>query len=1149
MTGDSRLHFAVLGAFRVDRDGLEVDPGPRLQRMLLAILVMEARHVVPVDRLTDLLWRDEPPAAAMASVQAYVSQLRRLLEPDRPARAPARVLVTQDPGYLLRVDDDQVDAMRFQALARQAHSDLAGGQPAAALARLEDALALWRGDPLPEFAGEPWAVPVAARLAEAHELAAEDRIDAWLALGGHAQAVAELEAMVAACPLRERRWAQLIVATYRCGRQADALRAYQRGRTVLAGELGLEPGPELRRLETAVLAQDSSLDWQPAAAAAVPEAAAAAPGHAGAPPAAPQPTPGPPGPSLIGRDSELAHLRGRLRQVASGHGGAVVLVGEPGAGKTTLAEAAARLAAADGITAAWGRCPDAASTPAYWPWSQVLRALPAGPQVQTARQRLDGDLAGDEEESVRQFRAYQAVAAALGEAAADTPLLAVIDDLHAADHASLALLQLLAGDLHRMPALFLFTVRDTEPSRALGQALGELLRHPGGERMAVSAFASADVAALLERLTAEPPDGDVIAALMDRTGGNPFYTTELVRLVSSEHRRRPLTAVDVRALDVPSGIRDVLLRRIGQLPGDTQSLLLVAAVAGRDIQPELLECVAGLDAEHLLVDLEPAVAAGLVIAAEAGWGFRFRHPLIHESLYAIPGRVDRARLHARVGAALEGISSASTAADVAQLAHHYLSAGPFGDPVKAVRYAREAAARAAGQGAWQDAARLLEQALAASRSGPDADAIRCDVLVELGQVRRSAGQIREAHRAFEESISLADRIGDEDRMLTAAVAFGAPQLWGPREWGETDTGLIALLERQLDRIADGDPARRIRILATLATELYFDQAAFRGWRYANQALDEARRLGQPEELGIAVSAYILSATVLDQVPQIRAVITEMLQGDRAKLTPLVETIVRANLLTERIRSGELARFDAEFPQVWQIATDVLHSPELQEQLRATQACRHLAAGDTERGSAISQVVLRTLQDPGNPWREPQRIVVENCMMLLTGTLADHAEQLAARAAQPDHPSVPHLAAPAAALGLTLRGDLEQARQIASRWFTPPPWSWARPQAIAFWAQVAAALGLPDPPWLYDQLAPHTGELAIVGVAGDCGGAVDSLLAGLAWRLGRPDEAAALAQAGLALENRVGSQIWISRTKGLIGRITAAPGSPTAGLPR
>ena len=428
------------------------------------------------------------------------------------------MLVTQDPGYLLRLADDQVDALRFQALARQAHSDLADGQPAAALARLEEALALWQGDPLPEFAGEPWAVPVAARLAEAHDLAAEDRIDAWLALGRHAQAAAELEAMVAACPLRERRWAQLIIATYRCGRQADALRAYQRGRAVLAGELGLEPGPELRRLETAVLTQDSSLDWPSAAAEARSEAALAAPGPAGAPPVAPQRTPGPPGPSLIGRDGELAQLRNTLRQVGSGHGGAVVLVGEPGAGKTTLAEAAARLAAADGITTAWGRCPDAASTPAYWPWSQVLHALPPAPRVRAARQRLDGDLAGDEEEGVRQFRAYQAVAAALGEAAADARLLAVIDDLHAADHASLALLQLLAGDLHRMPALLVFTVRDTEPSRDLDQALGELLRHPGGERMAVCAFAPADVATLLERLTAEPPDGDLIAALMDRLG-------------------------------------------------------------------------------------------------------------------------------------------------------------------------------------------------------------------------------------------------------------------------------------------------------------------------------------------------------------------------------------------------------------------------------------------------------------------------------------------------------------------------------------------------------------------------------------------------------------------------------------------------------
>jgi DNA-binding SARP family transcriptional activator len=1152
-SGSGRLQFAVLGAFRVELDGREVDLGARLQRALLAILVVEAGHVVPVDRLIDLLWRDEPPGAATASVQAYISQLRRVLEPDRAPRTPAQVLVTQDPGYVLRIADDQVDALRFQALARQAHNDLAGRQPAAAAAQLEAAFALWHGDPLAEFAGEPWAVPAAARLTEAHDLAAEDRIGAWLALGRHAQAVAELEAMVEARPLRERRWGQLIVAAYRCGRQADALHAYQRCRTILAEELGLEPGPELRRLEAAVLAQDPSLDWQPAAAPPAPEPATvqragverppAAPPPAVSLPAAPTREEAQPALSLVGRDTELGHLRSRLQGAASGHGGTVVLVGEPGAGKTTLAEAAAQMADDAGFISAWGRCLDAASTPAYWPWSQVLRALPGGPQVAAARQRLDGDVEGEAENSVRQFRAYQAVAAALGEAAASAPVLAVVDDLHAADDASLALLQLLAGDLRRMPVLLLFTVRDTEPSPSLGQALGELLRHPGAERVAVSAFAPADVAALLERLTVGLPDADVVSALMERTGGNPFYTTELVRLISSEHWRRPLTAGDVLALDVPSGVRDVLLRRVRRLPDDTQSLLMVAAVAGRELDPDLLERVTGLDTEQLLLNLEPAIAAGLVTMAEGGWGFRFRHPLIHESLRASAGRLERARLHARVAAALEDISSASVAADLAQLAYHYLAAGPFGDPAKAVTYAREAADRAVRQGAWQDAARHLEKALTAiSPALPHADATRCDVLIELGQARRSGSMIAEAHAAFEESISLADRIGDEDRMLAAAVAFGAPQLWGSRGWSETDTRLVALLERQLDRIGDSDPARRVRILATLAAELNFDQAAARGWDYANQALDAARQLGQPEELGIAVSAYLLSALITDHLRQLRAVVDDMLTRHRADLTPRVQAILQINLLTERIRFGELAQFDTEFAQTWRLATDVLHSAEIQAQLHFAEACRHYAAGDTERGTEIIGQAFQAMTNVTGPWEEPNRFVGDTAQMLITGTLAGNAERLAARLAQADHPSIPHLAAPAAALAFALHGDTQQARQIAARWFTPPPRTWTWIQAIAYWAQVAIALGEPDPRWLYDQLEPHAGELAVVGVGADCGGAVDSLLAGLAWRLRRLDEAAQRAQAGLALETRVGSGIWIRRTKDLIGQINAVPGA-------
>jgi DNA-binding SARP family transcriptional activator len=1147
LTGDGSLRFTVLGAFRAEREGREVALGPRLQRALLAILLLDARHVVPADRLIDLLWGQEPPAAALASVQAYVSQLRRVLEPGRQARAPASVLVTQDPGYLLRVADDQVDALRFRELAGQAHRDLAEGRAQAAAGLLADALELWRGDPLPEFAGEPWAVPAAARLAEAHDLAAEDRVDAWLALGRHAQAVTELEAMVQARPLRERRWAQLVIAAYRSGRQADALRAYQRCRAVLADELGLAPGPELRRLETAVLGQDPSLDWHP------PAAASAGPGRAAPEPSSERSAAGQAAAAtLVGRERELAHLHARLRQAADGRGGAVVLVGEPGAGKTSLAEAAARRAAAAGITVSWGRCLDAASTPAYWPWSQLLRGLPDGPLARAARQRLGGDVTDTDDTpdtgdaSARQFLAYEAVAAALGEAAAAAPVLAVIDDLHAADDASLGLLQLLAGDLARLRVLLLFTVRDTEQSVPLGQALGELLRHAGAERVAVGAFMPSDVAVLLERLTSQPPPADVVAALVSRTGGNPFYTTELVRLISGEHRRRPLTAADVRLLDVPSGISDVLLRRVRRLPDGTQSLLTVAAVAGRDIEPELLERVTGLDAGQLLGDLEPAIAAGLVTAAEPGWAFRFRHPLIHECLHASAGRVERARLHGRVAAALDNTvldaTSPGSTADVARLAHHYLSAGPFGDQAKAVSYSREAASRAVRQGAWHDAVRHLEQALGAvSPALPGADEIRCDIQVELGQALRSGGgTIREAHQAFGESIRLADRIGDEDRMLAAAVAFGAPQLWGPRGWGETDPGLVTLLERQLARIADHDQARRIRILATLATELYFDDEVDRGWTYANQALDAARRLGQAEELGIAVSAYLLSAVVADQVARTRTVIGEILDTSGGDLTPRVSAILHANLLTERIRFGDLARFDAEFGHVLRLAMDVLHSPELTGQLYFTQASRYLACGDVERATDMAGRGFRALAGVSEAWREPQRFALDSCIRLISGTLAEHAEQFAAQLTQPSHPSVPHLAAPAAALAFTLRGDQDRARQIADRWFAPPPRSWARSQAIFYWAQVAGAIGVPDPEWLHGQLAPHAGELAIVGVGADCGGAADSLLAGLAWQLGRPGEAAELARAGLALETRVGARHWISRTTDLLARLGAAP---------
>jgi hypothetical protein len=688
-----------------------------------------------------------------------------------------------------------------------------------------------------------------------------------------------------------------------------------------------------------------------------------------------------------------------------------------------------------------------------------------------------------------------------------------------------------------MPALLLFTVRDTDSTPPLELALGELLRHPGAEQVTVGALPPADVATLVERLTGAVPRADVVAALIDRTGGNPFYASELIRLLTGERRQRPLTAQDVAALDVPAGIRDVLARRVHRLPDDTRSLLTVSAVVGRDLVPELLERVTGLDTEELLLNLEPAVAAGLLAPGAVGWGFRFRHPLIHESLRASASPVERARLHARIGAALEGLPADPADADhEAQLAHHYAAAGPFGDQAKAVRYSRRAAARAVRQGAWPDAVRLLEQALTAiSPALTEADPLRCDVLVELGRAQRSASRIREAHRAFDDAIRLADQIGDEDRVLTAAAAFAMPALWGSRDWGETDGRLIALLERQLDRIDPGDDERRVRVLSALAAELNFGESAERGWALAQEALVIARRLGRPEELSAAVSACQLTGLAADHVAERREIINEMLKLPETALTPLVWGVLEAAALTELIRFGDLARFDAEFPRAWRLASD-LHSRELQAQLRLVQAARYLTAGDAELGSGFACRGFDTMKEAALPWRQPSGFILECSIMLITGTLADNAARLSATLSQPEHPSLPYLVAPAAALGFAQAGDVARATEITERWFTPPPRSWAWIQGIAHWAQVAMMTGAPDPGWLLQVLAPHAGELAIVGAGVDCGGAVDSLLAGLAWRLGRSAEATARARSGLALETRVGASQWVTRTRALLRQV-------------
>ena len=248
------MRFLVLGPVEVEADGHTVALGGGKERALLALLLISAGEVVSRDRLIDELWAGRPPTSAPQSLDAYISRLRKAF---RQAGAP-EVLATRTPGYVLHAED--LDAREFEALATEGQRALAAGEADRAAAVLEEALALWRGSPYTEVGDEPWAALEIERLEERRLQAIEDRVDAELALGRHTALVPELEQLVARHPHRERLVAQRMLALFRSGRQVEALAAYRSARRALVEELGLEPGQELRRLETAILAQDPALE-------------------------------------------------------------------------------------------------------------------------------------------------------------------------------------------------------------------------------------------------------------------------------------------------------------------------------------------------------------------------------------------------------------------------------------------------------------------------------------------------------------------------------------------------------------------------------------------------------------------------------------------------------------------------------------------------------------------------------------------------------------------------------------------------------------------------------------------------------------------------------------------------------------------------
>ncbi|WP_072805325.1 BTAD domain-containing putative transcriptional regulator [Rhodococcoides yunnanense] len=1071
------MQVTVLGATSAQSPSGPIDLGGPRQRGVLAILLIARGDVVSVDRLTDDLWNGEPPARATGALQAYISNLRRVLEPDRAPRTPSSILVSKAPGYAVRLPVESVDAWHFESLVRQAAADTdATGRRRL----LDEALRLWRGDAYGEVSSAPWAQAEIARLNELRTVARERLVGATLDCGHASDAVLDATTLTREHPLREESWRLLALALYSSGRQADALTALRRARTTLGDELGLDPGPALVELEAAVLSHRVALP-RPA-------------------PVVEQHTPAAAVTNFVGRADELRSLTDPASSI-------VLVAGEAGSGKTALLAASIGLLESDGWTCLLGRCPEADGAPPAWAWTEILRAATSRVAPSCHADAL-APLLGDAPATApgSRFLVQRAVVEYLSGVAALGPVAIVLDDLHRADPETLALLVAIAHESSRSLRI-LGGYRPDEidaPQRDALAALAPL----SPTRLRLTGLTDDEAAELVQSVSGLVPEPSTMLTLTERTAGNPFYLRESALLLSSE-------GAVVAESEVPEGVRDVLRRRFARLPELTVSMLRLASVFGRDADLDVLLAAAELDSEHALDALESGVVAGLLDDTDPT-RIRFTHVLVRDTLYSDLTLLRRRRWHARIAEVLEHRSPQ----DFPALAFHYAQLSGPTHIRKTLDYAAAAAAEADARFAHGSAAVLYAAALDAWRRLPDGSV---EEQIELLSQRISAqvagGASIGAARTRREAVSIAEGTGRTDLLIRTLTAGELPTTWLKREYGEYDAGVVALIERALTR-EDIDDASRCRLLCALVDEIR-GELDDRAMEAAEHAHTVARTLADPEILGLASNAlWNLIPPDLDPTRRMQ------LSLDLIELGTTHDMPVFAMI-------GHHGAFlvDAAERRFDRMREHLENESSLAERYswQQTLATCHLSRGMLAHAAGDIDAAHRHFDSGGAALRSSVAVNAETIHSLAYVTTAVTTGHLVAL--EPGlrrlYSAYPAIACDLLALTLVETGKTDEARRVR-RSAGPIRHDFFESLFLALRGMAVLATGeLNEAPEVYSSLSRFSGQLAGMGTGTYVIGPVDTVLARLAAALGDTDSAAEHQLEAIALARAWGSPYWIA----------------------